>query len=263
MLMDQNSQVIEISTGQRVGPFALSMPVKIPNQINIPPEEMNKGVPYMLRLPPLLYLWGSALDISEDIIKEQGLGKQVMFTSSSKSWKVPYKYSTLKKEDLEFPSSGSEGKFALGILLQGQFSNTFADSRLPDWPPKEQPLQPDLAKSQQPSQSQEKAQMGEAKPGKLIIIGCAKMFDDDLITNPGNLGLFGNIVDGLTLGDKIIKIRAKSYSSRALNKLTDNQKVLYRFITIFLIPLLLTAYAFLRLFWRRKEKQFYIAAQER
>jgi len=40
--MDQNSQVIEISTGQRVGPFALSMPVKIPNQINIPPEEMNK-----------------------------------------------------------------------------------------------------------------------------------------------------------------------------------------------------------------------------
>jgi len=33
-----NSQVIEISTGQRVGPFALSMPVKIPNQINIPPR---------------------------------------------------------------------------------------------------------------------------------------------------------------------------------------------------------------------------------
>jgi len=122
MLMDQNSQVIEISTGQRVGPFALSMPVKIPNQINIPPEEMNKGVPYMLRLPPLLYLWGSALDISEDIIKEQGLGKQVMFTSSSKSWKVPYKYSTLKKKTWNSHRQGQKESLPSGFYCRGNLA---------------------------------------------------------------------------------------------------------------------------------------------
>jgi ABC-2 type transport system permease protein len=261
MLMDENSQIIEVSTGQRVGPFALSMPIKVPNQITVSAEEMNKNMGYVLRLPSLLYLWGSALDVSEDVLKGQDLKKQVIFTSSGKSWKVPYKFSTLQKEDLEFPKNAAEAKFTLGLLLEGQFSNTFKDADLPEWPDEKaktdqsgEPAQPKKA---------EKAQMDDPKPGRLIVIGCAKMFDDELITSPGNLSLFGNIVDGLTLGDKIVKIRAKSYFSRALKKLTDSQKVFYRFLTIFLVPILLTAFAFLRLFLRRKEKQFYLAAQER
>lgn len=272
MLMDENSEIIEVSTGQRVGPFALSMPIKIPNQINVRYDTMNKNVLLMTRLPSLLYLWGSALDVSDDILKQFGLKKSVMFTSSPRSWKVAYEGGNLKKESLVFPkSSTSEGKFTLGVMLEGQFSNTFAQANLPEWPKEkeEKPqeplgLQASGPKPEEPVKLEEKkAEMKNPKPAKLIVIGCSKMFNDDLIANPGNLGLFSNIVDGLTLGESIVKIRAKAYVSRDIKKVSDNQKIFYRFITIFLVPILLIIYASLRLFLRSKEKQFYSMAREK
>ncbi|MCM8801143.1 MAG: Gldg family protein [Candidatus Omnitrophica bacterium] len=252
MLMDENSQIIEVTSGQRVGPFALAMPVKAPNQISVSPSQMNDKMPFMLRLPSLLYLWGSCLDISEDIIKREGLSRSVMFTSSERSWKVAPYFGSLKKESLVFPQSGSEGRFVLGVMLEGQFSNTFKDKDLPSWPKKEEK-----------EKKIEKAEMTNPRPAKLIVIGCAKMFNDDLIRNQGNLGLFSNIVDGLTLGTEIIQLRTKSYVSRDIKKLSDNQKVFYRFLTIIFVPIILVLYAGLRLFLRQKERQFYLMVTRR
>ena len=87
------------------------------------------------------------------------------------------------------------------------------------------------------------------------------MCTDQLLATPGNLSFFANIVDGLTLGDDIIQIRSKTPVSRDIKRLTDSQKLTYRFLTIFLVPLLLIAWAVLRLFLRKKEKQFYLMAR--
>lgn len=257
MLMDENSQVIQASTGQRVGPFALSMPLKVPNQIKIDNDTMNRNAPFMMRLPALLYLWGSALDVSDDILAQYGLKKTLLFTAGARSWKVPYSGGNLGKELLEFPKTGSPGKFTLGVLIEGQFNNSFADFKLSDWPSLEE------AKLGESDKKEEKALMDNPKPGKLVVVGCSKMFNDDLINNPGNLGIFSNLIDGLTLGDNIIKIRSKSYVSRDIKRLTDNQKILYKVVVIFVIPIILVIYASLRLLLRRKEKQFYLAAIEK
>jgi len=268
MLMDEENQIIQISMGQKVGPFAMSMPVKIPNQINIPADNMNKNAPFMMRLPSLFYLWGSALDVSDDIISQAGLKKTPLFFSGPRSWKVPYSDGNIRQETLNFPREGSPGKFPLGLILEGQFSNTFSQAELPDWPDSgvEEPAD---AKTEKEAAGKDKpvpgisAEMKNPRPGKLVIIGSSRMFNDDLIPNPGNLGLFGNIVDGLTLGDNIIKIRSKSYVSRDIRKVSDRQKVLYRFITVFLVPLALASYAVLRLFLRRKEKRSYLASRRK
>jgi len=147
-------------------------------------------------------------------------------------------------------------------MLQGQFSNTFSQANLPNWPVKEEPAG-EAQKKKEEAPKEEKADMSDPKPGRLIVIGCAKMFNDDLITNSGNLNLFINIIDGLTLGDNIIKIRSKSYVSRDIKRIADIQKIYYRFFTIFLVPILLAAWAVLRLFLRGKEKQFYAMAAEK
>jgi ABC-type uncharacterized transport system involved in gliding motility auxiliary subunit len=263
MLMDENSQIIEVTTGQRVGPFALYMP----NQITVGSATMNKNMPFMMRLSPILYLWGSALDVSDEILNQSGLKKSIMFTSSNRSWKVPFQSGNIKEESLVFPKAGSEGKFILGLMVEGQFSNTFMQSNLPDWPtdmPSEQmQTQQGQGQETQPAKKVEKAEMQNPKAGKLIVVGCAKMFNDDLIANPGNLGLFSNIIDGLTLGNDIIKIRSSVYLMRDIKKVTDNQKVFYRFTTVFLVPILLAILATARLFLRRKEKQFYLMAREK
>ncbi|MFA6384972.1 MAG: Gldg family protein, partial [Candidatus Omnitrophota bacterium] len=181
MLLDENSQMIQISTGQSVGPFALSMPVKIPNQINVPSDNMNKSVPFMMRLSSLFYLWGSSLDVSEDIMGLSGLKKTVMFTSSPRSWKSPYESGNIKKESFEFPKTGSSGKFILGLMIEGQFSNTFLQSKLPEWPAA---AGEDISQASEGSSRQKNnsagdapAEMGGQKPGKLVIIGCARMFN--------------------------------------------------------------------------------------
>jgi ABC-2 type transport system permease protein len=258
MLLDENTQIIQINTG-RVGPFAMSIPIKIPNQIAIAPENFNGSSDLLSRLPSLLYLWGSSLDISDDIIKQGGVKKTLLFTSGKRSWKAPYKGGQLTQEQLTYPGD-SKGKFPLAVVLQGQFTNTFKDAAMPEWPKAnaEAAAQP----SAQPS-TQSKAEMTDGKPGKLLVVGCSRMFSDDLLPNAGNLGFFSNVIDSAALGDDILSIRAKTFANRTLRAVSDNQKIFYRFLTIFLVPLVLIAFAGLRLFLRRREKQFYVAARER
>jgi hypothetical protein len=222
-----------------------------------------------MRLPSILYLWGSALDVSDELVNQSKLSKTVMFTSSDRSWKVLYEGGNIKKESMEFQKSASAGKNVLGLMLEGSFSNIFEGLDMPEWPKKEEvPVaaidasaaadnQAKDPQKQEPAQAKPKAVMENPAPGKLIIIGCARMFNDDLITNPGNLGLLSNIVDGLSIGSDIITIRSKSYVSRDIKKASDSQKVLYRFVAIFLVPLALIVFALMRLFLRRKEKLFY------
>ena len=257
ILFDESNQMIQITSGQKVGPFALSMPVKIPNQITVDSSGIEKGMPLVSRLSSLFYLWGSALDISEETVKQSGLKKSLMFFSSSRSWKVPYTGASLNKEVLNFPASGSPGRFPLAVMLEGQFSNTFAQKDFPDWPSAQ------VENQKQEAKKEEKAVMLNPKPGKLIVIGCSKMFNDDLIPNPGNLGLFSNIIDGVTLGNDIVKIRSKTYTSREIKKVSDSQKIFYRFLTIIFVPTILAVYAALRLILRKKEKQFYSSKQEK
>jgi len=132
-------------------------------------------------------------------------------------------------------------------MLQGQFSNTFAGANIPDWP--------DAA-----GENKTEVKL-EPKPGKLILIGCAKMFSDQLISGPGNLSLFANIVDSSTLGDDLIQIRSKAFVSRDIKKLTDSQKIWYRFIAVAGIPLIWAIFAYARIMLRKKEKAFYLAAR--
>jgi ABC-2 type transport system permease protein len=257
MLMDESSELIDVSTGQRVGPFSMSIPVRAANQIRVRDESINKKVPLMSRLSSLFYLWGSALDVSEDVVKQSGLKKSILFSSSNRSWKVPFEGGNLTPQNMQFPKTGSPGKFPLGLMLEGQFSDTFLATGAPDWPS-------EASTENKPAQTTSKnnpAPLGDAKPGKLIVLGCFKMFTDQLIANPGHLNLFANIIDSLALGDDIIQIRSKTPVSRDIIQVSDAQKVWYRLMNVGLMPLAWVIFCFIRLFIRRKEKQFYALAR--
>ena len=257
MLMDESCDIISLSTGQQVGPFAATMPVKVPNQILVRQDTMNPKLSLMTRQPTFFYMWGSALEVADDMLKQLNLKPSVLFTSSSRSWKVPYESGLLKQESTEFPRAGSPGKFPLGVIVQGQFTNAFSGSGVPAWPNAEK-TQDQSSTQVPPAKPEEKL---EPKPGKLVVLGCAKMFSDDLIVNTANLNVFANLVDSLALGDDVIQIRSKSQMNRDIKKLSDGQKVGLRFMAVVLVPALWIGFASLRLFLRRKEKQFYLMAR--
>jgi len=253
MLMDEDSQVINVSSDQSIGPFALSIPVRLPNQIFVRQQLFDHQAAVMNRLNALFYFWGSSLDVADPIIKQSNLEKTLLFTSSPRSWQVPFQEGPLKGASLEYPKAGSAGKFPLGLVLQGQFSDTFLDTQIPGW---EQEIK-------EPAGKDKVEVLSSPKPGKLIVIGCSKMFNDQLIMhNLGNLGLFANIVDSFALGDDLIQIRSKSILNRDIKKLTDSQIAWYRFIAVVSISLIWAVYAYIRLLLRRKEKWSYLAARE-
>ncbi|OIO36922.1 MAG: hypothetical protein AUJ72_05485 [Candidatus Omnitrophica bacterium CG1_02_46_14] len=244
ILLDENSQVISLTSGQRIGPFAIEMPVKIPNQIVVSEATINRSAPITNRLPSLAYLWGSALDVSENIIKDKNIKSTVLFTSSEKSWTTPNNGSNLSAVNTLPPQKDIRGKYPLAVELEGQFTDTF-DSAPPAWS--------DGDKS-------EPKKMDAPKPGRLLIVGCSQAFSEDLIQNPGNLNLFANIIDGLVLGEDLIKIRSKTGFVRDIKNLSNAEKIWFKFFTVALIPLILFLAALGRLFIRKKEKEFYLAA---
>ncbi len=244
VLLDLNSQVISLTTGQRIGPYALEMPVKLPNQIVVSEAMINRASPLTNRLPSLFYLWGSALDVVEDALKTNGLTNTVLFTSSPKSWKIPFDGQNLNAKNTAPPAEFT-GRFPLAAGVEGQFPTAFGAASAPAW---EEGGAPDAVKL-------------EPKPGRLVVVGCAAAFSEELIQNSGNINLFANLIDGLTLGTDLIEIRSKMPLAYDVRRLSDSEKFWYRFFTVLFIPIVLTALAGGRSFIRKKEKEMYLAAR--
>ncbi len=266
MLMDESNDLITITTGERVGPFAANMPLRVPNQVLVRQEFMNSRLPLMSRQASFLYLWGSVLTVAADVIEGAGLDYDILFMSTKRSWRAPYQpglfgTSPVPPESLSFPRTGSPGKFALGMMVSGSFTNTFVEKGMPAWPAKKTQEEGDEADEEGDKAAEEpKKEELTPAPGRLIVMGCAKAFSDALINNRPNLNLFANMVDGLALGEDLIQIRAKRQSGRQIKRLTDARKLGWRFAVVVAVPLCWTGFALARLFLRRKEKQFYGSA---
>jgi gliding-associated putative ABC transporter substrate-binding component GldG len=254
LLMDEKDQVISISRGTSFGPFAVSIPVKAPMQIMVDQDDMDQKISITSRLSPFLYLWGSPLDIDNDRISKNNLKATTLFTSSKDSWKVAYQGRPLERTDIEHYDS-VEDKLPLGVLIEGQFPNSYKGQSPPSWLPSSDQAQTPAETS---AEKKEAEPVYNARPGKLLVIGCSKMFEDDLIKTGGARNLFINSVDALTLGDELINIRSHQAIDRVVKKLGGMQKLWFRFLTIVFIPIVMIILGSLRVIFRRKEKQQYL-----
>lgn len=253
MLMDEQSDTISLSGAMAFGPFEVSVPVKAPMQILVTQENMNQDVSLTGRLASILYLWGSAIDLDNKKIEELKLKRTVLFSSSRKSWLLPYKSESLSPQDVKGPSEGSPGLYPLAVLLEGQFPDAFQGQDMPAWP-KEGAETVDSSVEQET----EKTPTLTPKPGKLLVAGCSQMFQEDIIKNGGMLNFFTNAVDALTLGGELINIRSHQEVERRIPPLGKAQKLWYRFMTILAVPCVLIVVGSIRAIWRRKEKEQYL-----
>lgn len=256
MLMDERHDAISLSGAMSFGPFEVSVPVKAPMQVLVDQTTMNQDVSLTSRLASMLYLWGSSLEIDDKKTEELKLKKTVLVTSSEKSWLVPYKGGTLSPQDVQKPAEGYKGRIPLAVLLEGQFPDTFQGKDVPAWPKPGAPAEQN-DQSVEP-QEPEAVPVLTPKPGKLLVVGCAKMFEEDIIKNGGMLNFFINSVDVLTLGGELIGIRSHQEIERKIKPLAKAEKLWYRFLTILAVPCLLVVLGSIRAFWRRKEKEQYL-----
>lgn len=257
ILTDEQHDVVNLSGAARLGPFEVSVPVKVPIQILIPPTGMNPDISVTSRLSSLFYLWGTALKLNDEKLKSQNLKVGKLLQSSQNSWTVPFRPGSLQPKDLQPQPEGRRGPMPLAVFVQGQFADAYQGKEAPPWPEKSAETPAGTAEPT-PKQKPEKPIDITPAPGKLILTGAASMFQKHLIKGGGHLSFFMNSVDALTLGDELVTIRSKQPIDRSLGRVSTPAKVGWRLFVTFFFPILILVLGIFKMFWRRQAKQDYL-----
>jgi ABC-2 type transport system permease protein len=253
ILMDREMEVLNIPTRQTIGGIfqtTVPTPVQAPIQIRVSSQDMNNDYSITNRISSLLYLWGTALDIDQAKIDSLGLKKTELLWSSDNSWTIPRKASAMNQIDFDPREHELEPDLPLGVMITGTFPDIYAGEPVPVWP----------GGTAEEGEELEVAEPVEAAPGKLLLLGCAEIFSDRLLSAYGNGLFFLNSIDALTLGEDLINIRSKFSTIRYIQEVSTGSKIFWRFFTIFLVPIILIAYGIIRFMLRRKQREDYLRA---
>jgi hypothetical protein len=66
-----------------------------------------------------------------------------------------------------------------------------------------------------------------AQQGKMILLGCSEMFRKNFL-QAGNLDLFLNAVDALSLSENLVNVRGRKPINRVIDRPSDQQKTTWR-----------------------------------
>jgi ABC-2 type transport system permease protein len=252
ILVDEQNDVVNLSGAARLGPYELSVPVKVPIQIIVAQAGMNPDISITSRLSTLFYLWGTSIKINEEKVRSQDLKVTPLLYSSSKSWTVPFKSGSLNPQDLNpKPESDRRSPFLLAAMIQGQFGDAFEGKSVPAWPK----LEAAVAEKAEETIPQKEI---VPSPGKLILIGASTLFQKNLLRNGGHLNFFLNSVDAVTLGEELVTVRSKQPIDRTIGRLNPATKVIWRFLVTLMLPIGLALIGTFRMILRRQSKSNYL-----
>jgi ABC-type uncharacterized transport system involved in gliding motility auxiliary subunit len=206
MLLDENHETVSIGAG---GPFDVSIPLKLPIHVLVPPQGIHSNVSMMEEVGSLFYLWGSAVEKLSNFPAE--LSYQPLFSSGAQSHlsALP-ETAQISFAELREAKVLKTGPFDLGVMVEGIFPDAFAGKPVPKW------SEDESAGSETKPANAEKS--GEVKPGKLILTGAATLLQNNLMRGSGHYHLAMNVLDTLTFGDDLIGVRAKRMVDRACLK---------------------------------------------
>ena len=240
MFMDRNSAYIQVPVyqTQRMGVFQVRQqrmePVTKPVIIRVGGETINNEVSISNKISELFYMYGGRLILNKDLMAEEGLNHRILFTSSNYSWtRQPVGYGNVN-ESPPLPEDVLRNE-PLAVLVEGSFSAKYVDQDIPAWP-----TEPGEEAEEEETEPSEIA--GEAQPNKMIFLGCANMFKDDLLQPAvSHRALLLNCVDALTLGDELINIRSKNIAARRIRETSPFGKAAAKAFVVWFSPLLFVA----------------------
>lgn len=239
IFMDRNAGFIQVPVYQtrNMGMFQVKEqrfePVKKPVVIQVAPTNINSEVSISNKIRELFYLYGSKLNLIDDVLESDKVTeKEILFTSSEHSWtRDTHGYGPVNTEE---PSEEAMLRYQpLGIYLEGKFPSSFVGQPKPDWPKdptagEENAAAPDTAREA----------LGEAKPAKIIAMGSSNLFKSQVLRNiSSHRALLQNSVDALSLGEDLIKIRSKNISARRIRPTTMTEKFWAKVFVIWFMPL--------------------------
>lgn len=234
ILMDENNVELTIQTGGLQDLFGGGTRVPSPTHILVNNNSMDDEMSITNRLSNVFYLWGTALEMDDDKLAELGLTADVLMNTSDKAWTVENP-DALTRAGLDAPANKSDMKaYPLLAMVQGQFPDAFKDKDRPAWPkPEPQPGQPPMPDD---DEVEPPAAPVDAAPGKLVLMGCSEMFRKNFLQpGSGNLDLFLNSVDAITLNENLAFVRGNKPIMRMIDEAEDSTKMFWM-VVVYLLP---------------------------
>ncbi len=254
--MDSAMETIDLPREVNLGGLRMQTrePVKVPLQISVTESQMDQDSPLTNRIGSVFYLWGTPLNRDETTLAANGLTATSLINSSDNCWSEVWTEGPLLGDMLNPNGKQMLGAQPLGLMIEGQFPDTFEGREVPAWPvaatPDGQPADPLAAGPDIP-------QPVTAQPGRMFVIGSAKMFDDNILAAQQNALLLLNAVDYLAGSHELLSIRSKSLTQRVIKPVEANQKLAWRLFVVLLVPIGISVFGFMRAGMRRRDAAAY------
>ncbi len=254
--MDTAMETIDLPREVNLGGLRMQTrePVRLPIQIRVTEGQMYQDSPLVNRIGSLFYLWGTPLESDLETLSANGLQatnlivqqRQLPGPNRGPTGPVPGSHARPERQDrCSDPSRWPSWSRA--------FPDTYAGRDVPAWPAAaaaDDAAAAPLATGPAPTPV-------EPTPGRLFLVGSAKMFDDNILAAHQNALLLMNAVDYLAGSTELLSIRAKTLTQRVIKPVADGEKLVWRIFVVLLVPVVLAVYGFVRAGMRRKDAARY------
>ncbi|MBI4559372.1 MAG: Gldg family protein [Candidatus Hydrogenedentes bacterium] len=255
ILMDVNHVPLTIQSGGGALAQLLGMgqTINLPIQMLLSGNSMDSETSITSHLDPIFYLWGSALKLNDEELKKHGLQAKTLISTTDKAWSVA-KSAPLTQASFDPPASGK--RYPVMAMVTGQFPDAFKDAPRPTWPV-ERPRPGEPPRPETPDNEPDAKPVTPA-PGKIVLLGCSQLFRKEFLQRgSGNLDLFLNSVDAITLGDELVNVRGRKPIDRVIDMPSAGQKRLWKFVNYALTNLVIAGVGISTAVLRRRSRNAY------
>lgn len=261
ILMDVNKVALNVASNDFMDSMRGGQPFELPMHIIVNNATMDSNTSITSRLSNVFYLWGTSLKLDQDKMKQAGLQAKTLMNTTDRAWTIDSK-APLTRNSFSEPPENERKQFPLMAMVEGQFPDAFNGKERPAWPkPEQRPGEPPMPDAS--SDKEEPAKPLEAKPGKLVLLGCSEMFRKNFLRGSGNLDLFMNSVDAITLNENLVNVRGRKPIERGFAEPSNNKRVFWQLVNFGLANVLVAGIGVSLFAMRRRSRNAYTMSQIR
>ena len=253
ILMDANHVPLTMQSGNILDSlFGRGQTLNLPIHIMVTNNSMDQETSITNRLSSIFYLWGSPLEVDEEELKKHGLEARTIMWTSDGAWTIP---DSEQPTGESFNQPADTKRYPLMAMVTGQFPDAFKGEERPGWPE-----EPHMPNQPPPPPRPEEPEAGPVTPapGKFILLGCSEMFRRNFLQE-GNLDLFLNSVDAVTLGDDLINVRNRKPINRVIDRPKASMRTFWKFVNYTFATTLIAAVGIVSTVLRRQARNAYMA----
>jgi ABC-type uncharacterized transport system involved in gliding motility auxiliary subunit len=239
---------------------------KNPFFIKVLRENMDQEHVLTRLMPGLMMPSPAEIVLNNEQIAQAGLKATVLAKTSKQSWTIPFSDAIdpeTRKREANYDENGKtyESSKNILVMLEGQFPFPYEGKPVPEWPKGPESTPSD------PAKKTETASVTK-KEGLLIACSSPEAFHSMYLDSEqvgqlmqANVAIIVNIAENVSMGEDLIKLRAKRYEARTIDQLpgteNDRKRTAIKLALIIGMPLLLAFAALARVGLRRLNQNRY------